>query len=210
MYIHGKLMIGLCVVVALTLSAAGEEKPWREIRSPHFRVITNGSEGAGRRVAREFEQMRGIFADQFPGFNVDPPAPLLILAPEDEATTKKLVPEFWLHPGPKPAGFYVHRWERQFAVVRLDMVDDDRYNPDRFGVVYHEYVHSLLHLNFRWLPTWLDEGLAEFYGYTRFEGNRTYIGAPSRNRHMMDVFNTKSSIPLAQFLDQRGSFTRSE
>jgi Tfp pilus assembly protein PilF len=210
MYIHGKLMIGLCVMVALTLSAAGEEKPWREIRSPHFRVITNGSEGAGRRVAREFEQMRGMFADQFPGFNVDPPAPLLILAPEDEATTKKLVPEAWLRPGPKPAGIYYHRWERQFALVRLDVVADDRFNPDTFLVVYHEYVHSLLHLNFRWLPTWLDEGLANFYGYTRFEGDRTYIGAPPRNRHSMDVLYRRSSIPLAQFLDQRGSITRNE
>jgi tetratricopeptide (TPR) repeat protein len=210
MSIHGKLMVGLCVMVALTLSAAGEEKPWREIRSPHFRVITNGSEGAGRRVAREFEQMRGMFADQFPGFNVDPPAPLLILAPEDEATTRKLFPEFWLHPGPKPAGVYMHGPERQFAVVRLDVVDDDRYNPDRFKVVYHEYVHSLLHLNFRWLPTWLDEGLAEFYGNTRFERNQTYIGAPSRNRHSMEVFNQRSSIPLDKFLDQRGSFSRSE
>ena len=149
---HHQLSHLLVVLLLLSTSAMSEEKPWREIRSPHFRIITNGSEGAGRHVAREFEQMRSLFADQFPGFNVDSPAPLLILAPADEESTKKLVPEFWLHPGPKPAGFYVHGPERQFAVVRLDVIDDDRYNPDRFKVVYHEYVHSLLHLNFRWLP----------------------------------------------------------
>jgi len=61
----------LVVALLLSTSAMSEEKPWREIRSPHFRVITNGSEGAGRHVAREFEQMRNLFADQFPGFNVD-------------------------------------------------------------------------------------------------------------------------------------------
>ncbi len=210
MFTSSKLWVVLGTVLLLATTAASEERPWREIRSPHFRVITNGSEGAGRHVAREFEQMRSLFADQFPGFNVDSPAPLLILAPVDEETTKKLFPGFWLHPGPKPAGVYVHGTERQFAMVRLDVVDDDRRNRDRFKVVYHEYIHSLLHLNFRWLPTWLDEGLAEFYGNTRFEGNQTYIGAPSRNAHSMEVFNQKSTIPLDKFLDQRSSFSRSE
>ena len=80
MFTRSKLSVLLGTVLLLTTSAASEEKPWREIRSPHFRVMTNGSEGAGRHVAREFEQMRNLFADQFPGFNVDSSAPLLIMA----------------------------------------------------------------------------------------------------------------------------------
>jgi tetratricopeptide (TPR) repeat protein len=59
-------------------------------------------------------------------------------------------------------------------VIRLDQDV-----PGRNNVVYHEYVHTLLHANFRWLPTWLDEGLAEFYGNTRFEQTKMYVGAPS-------------------------------
>jgi hypothetical protein len=200
----------LVVVLALAASAVSEDKPWREVRSPHFRLITNGNEGSARRVVREFELMRSLFASEFPGFRVDSPAPLLILAPQDESTTKKLVPEFWLHGGPKPAGEYFHGWEKQYALVRLDAVDSDRSDPDTFAVVYHEYVHSLLHLNFRWLPTWLDEGLANFYGFTRFEGGHTYIGAPPKNIGRMEVLWRRSSMPLEKFLDQRGSFTKSE
>src|SRR6266850_1573420 len=210
MFTRSKLPVLLATVLLLTTSALSEEKPWREVRSPHFRVITDGSEGAARRVAREFELMRSMFADRFPGFRIDSPAPLLILAPEDESSTKKLVPEFWQHSGPKPAGLYFHGWEKQYALVRLDVINSDRIDPDTFGVVYHEYVHSLLHLNFRWLPTWLDEGLAEFYGFTRFEGSHTYIGAPPKNVHRMEVLWRRSSMPLAKFLDQRGSFTKDE
>ncbi len=44
-------------------------------------------------------------------------------------------------------------------------------------LVYHEYTHTILHLNSHWLPTWLDEGMAEFYSYTRFEQHKT-ISAP--------------------------------
>lgn len=200
----------LAAAIFLSIPSAAAEKPWREIRSPNFRVITNGSERDARHVAREFEQMRTVFATEFPGFRVDSPAPLLILAPEDEATTKKLVPEFWQHGGPKPAGIFFHAWEKENALVRLDAIGSDQTNPDMFAVVYHEYVHSLLHLNFRWLPTWLDEGLAEYYGYTRFEKDHTYIGAPPRNKYWMEVLYRRPSIPLAKFLEQRESFSRDE
>jgi len=46
-------------------------------------------------------------------------------------------------------------------------------------VVYHEYAHTIEHLNLRWILLWLDEGTAEFYGYTRFEGHKIYLGAPT-------------------------------
>jgi tetratricopeptide (TPR) repeat protein len=210
MTFRAKFVSTLVMLCLLTTLVASEEKPWREIRSPHFRLITNGSEGSARRVAREFEQMRSLFATEFPGFRVDSPEPLLVLAPQDEATTRKLVPEFWAHGGPKPAGIYFHGWEKQHALVRLDAVDSDRADPDTFAVVYHEYVHSLLHLNFRWLPTWLDEGLAQFYGFTRFENAHTYLGAPPKNIYRLEALWRRSSLPLDKFLEQRGSFTKSE
>jgi tetratricopeptide (TPR) repeat protein len=198
------------VLALLCPSAFSAEKPWREIRSPHFRVITNGSESAGRHVAREFEQMRAVFASEFPGFRLDSAAPLLIIAPENESTAKQLLPEFWKHSGPKPAGVYFHSWEQPYALVRLDTVGSDKITKDEFAVVYHEYVHSLLHLNLHWLPTWLDEGLAQFYAYTRFDGNHTYIGAPPRDNYALAVLQYRPTIPLAKFLDQRSSFSRDE
>jgi Tfp pilus assembly protein PilF len=200
----------LGVVILLAVSAFADEKPWREVRSPHFRVITNGTETSGRHVARSFEQMRSMFAQRFPTFRLDPPAPLLIFAPIDEPTTKKLLPEFWEHSGPKPAGNFEHRWVREYAVVRLDVIGSDKITPDVYAVVCHEYVHSIMHLNVRWLPTWLNEGLAEFYSYTRFEGKNTYIGAPPKNIEVIRILHRRASIPLGPFIERRGSFTRDE
>jgi tetratricopeptide (TPR) repeat protein len=169
----------LCVLTLFLLgitppaSHAGE-KPWIEVRSPNFRVLTNGSANRGRRVAREFEQMRAVFAVGFPKMRLDSGIPLLIFAPRDEYAMKAMAPGPWKGGSPKPAGLFQHGWERQYAVIRLDQDI-----PGRYNVVYHEYVHTLLHANFRWLPTWLDEGLAEFYGNTRFEQSKMYVGAPS-------------------------------
>jgi hypothetical protein len=208
MYLRRASLLSLALVLLLA-SAFAADRPWREIRAPHFRVITNGSEGAGRHVAREFEQMRALFAIRFPGFRLDSAEPLLIVAPENEITAIKLLPEFWKYSGPKPAGVYFHSWEQPYALVRLDSVGSAG-DWDQFAVTYHEYIHSLLHLNFRWIPTWLDEGLAEFYAYTRFEGKYTLIGAPPRNTQRLALLQDRSPIPLAKFLDQRGSFTHSE
>ena len=158
-----------------------EDKPWTEIRSPHFRLMTNGSERDARQVLRGFELMRAVFEGQFPGFKLDAPAPLLIIAPKDEYTAKQLLPQFWTHEGTRVAGLYHHGWEREYALVRLDTLHTT-YDPDEYATVYHEYIHSLLHINFRWLPAWLDEGLAQFYSFTRFEKDK--ILDPGHRRKM--------------------------
>ena len=176
------LPVALLIILIASMQSAARVKPWLETVSPHFRVLTDGSESDGRHVAHEFEQIRAVFAQQFHGFRLDTGAPLLILAPKDETSMKALAPEFWKRKGAKPAGFYERGWEQQYAVIRLDQV-----GPDGYEVIYHEYIHALLHMNFRWLPVWLDEGLAEFYGYTRFQGDKTYVGAPSiRSQYLRD------------------------
>ncbi|MEO6829860.1 MAG: hypothetical protein ABI164_08600, partial [Acidobacteriaceae bacterium] len=164
----------LCLATLWTATPALAETPWTEVRSPHFRVLTNGSSADGRHVAHEFEQMRYVFATRFPNFRLDSGAPLTIFAARDEATAKMLVPTMWKSKGARPGGLFHHGWEKQYVMVRLDMPSEYARN-----VVYHEYTHSILHLNSRWLPVWLDEGLAEFYGYTRFEQHKIEIGAPT-------------------------------
>jgi Tfp pilus assembly protein PilF len=170
-------------------SSFAGEKPFTEVRSPNFRVLTNGSEHDARRIALEFEQMRAVFAVGFPNMRLTTGAPLLIFALQTENDLKMLAPALWKnHKGPLPAGLFDHGWEKQFAIVRLDQDV-----PGSYNVVYHEYVHTLLHSNFRWLPTWLDEGLADFYGSTRFEGKKTYVGAPSTRVYQL---KNRAMLPL--------------
>jgi hypothetical protein len=64
-------------IVPLTVIAS--EKPWTEIRSPHFRLLTNGSISDAKNVAYEFEQLRYVFATRFPNSRLESGAPLLVL-----------------------------------------------------------------------------------------------------------------------------------
>ena len=69
----------IALVFALVLLSAGSsfagDKPFTEVRSPNFRVLTNGSEHDARRIALEFEQMRAVFAVGFPKMRLTTGAP---------------------------------------------------------------------------------------------------------------------------------------
>jgi len=163
-----------CVVACLTLlrPSSASAQTWREIQSPHFRVVTDGSDSDGRNVAKEFEQMRSVFATRYGHLTLETGAPLLIIAVREDGL-HALAPSFWKN-REKIAGEFFQGWERKYAMVRLDSFGDLNQ-----AVVFHEYTHSIFHANLHWLPTWLDEGLAEFFAYTRFQGDRIYVGAPS-------------------------------
>jgi Tfp pilus assembly protein PilF len=166
------VFLASCLLFLATSAIAGQ-KPWIEIRSPHFRVLSDGSQSEAREVAFQFEQMRFVLADSYPSFRLEGGAPLVVLAARDEQTAKMLDPGSWNTKGAKPAGAFYHAWEREYAMVRIDTL-----RRGQNEVVYHEYTHTVLHLNMHWIPTWLDEGLAEYYGCTRFENRQTFVGAP--------------------------------
>ena len=178
---------GIC---ATCLFAWGGEKPWTEVRSEHFRVLTDGDTKGALDIAREFEQMRAVFAAGAVNMRLDSGVPLVVFATRDASSMQQLAS--WPTRHENIGGFFHEGWEKQFAVVRVDLDTPGYYQP-----AYHEYVHTLLHANFHWLPTWLDEGLAEFYGTAEFKDNSAVVGEPSLRKF---IFEREKLIPLKTLL----------
>jgi hypothetical protein len=163
-------------VMAAPRNASAATKAWIEVRSPHFRVLTDGSIGDGRHVALDFENLRYVFATEFPGYRLESGAPLVVFAPRDLDSMKIVAPYLKkAKDADEIGGLFSHGWEKQYALVRLDTMDSMGE-----AVVFHEYTHSIVHMNVHWLPTWLDEGIAEYYAYTRFDGKKIIVGAPTQ------------------------------
>ena len=156
------------------------EDHWLEVRSPHFRVITNGTAGDGRLLLTEFEDMRYVVHYRFPKLRLDSSAPLLIAAPRDLSSAERLEPtREWMNG--RITGNFVPGWEQNYATVRLDS-----FERGARELVYDDYVYSVLHLNAAHLPNWFDHGLSEFFAYTRFMDGKVYVGAPSERRSGLD------------------------
>ena len=193
-----KLVCLLGSLMALAEMAPAGERPWVEVKSPHFRVLTDSFPGDARLVAKEFEDFRAVMAVRYPNFQLESGAPLTIFAAKDEETAKSLNPQLWKMKGEKYAGYYTHSWEKQFAMVRLDT-----WGRGAQPAVFYDYALLVLRLNTRWVPTWLNVGFSEFYSYTTFAENKAYIGGPSPRLKILKNLHL-APIPVEVMLDVNG------
>jgi len=173
---------------------------WSEVLSPHFLVVGDAGDKKERHIAQQFEQLRSAFHSSFPAFRVDLGQPIVIVTVKNEEEMKEWLPQDWeakihLH----PSGVYISTPERDFVVFRMDPAGEDPYHT-----LCHEYAHALLHLNFRVLPPWLNEGLAEYLGNCSFSEKEVRVGQIDRN-HLRTLAENQL-LPLAELLRvQQGS-----
>jgi tetratricopeptide (TPR) repeat protein len=192
--------LGVAAVATLlpfccALGAGDPNEGWVEVRSAHFVVSSNAGDREARRIADQFEQIRGLFHAAFANLRVDPAQPVLILAAKNENTMKMLLPEHWEVKGHvHPAGLYQEGEDKHYVILR---VDSEGTNP--FHALYHEYTHALLHLNFTGLPLWLDEGLAEFYGNSQLGEKESRIGTID-NTHLY-ILGQNRLLPIETLLN---------
>jgi tetratricopeptide (TPR) repeat protein len=152
------------------------EASWVEVQTPHFMVESNAGEAEARGVATDFEQIRALFHATFPELRVDPPQPIRIIVARDEATMRLITPDDW--GGPEhvhPSGVFHSDGEKDYIVLRLDAE-----GTTAFHTSYHEYTHSLMHLNFSRLPLWVREGVAEFFGNSLLSEEKATTGTVDR------------------------------
>lgn len=162
-----RILLFLCFAAPL-VAARDKTESWLQMSSPHFVVVTNASEKQGRRVADQFERMRSVFHTAFPKAQVDPDAPIIVLAIRD-------APEAYLAKGSlKPGGLFLRAADKNYVLMRLDAEGDHPY-----AIVYHEYTHLLLSKSAEYMPLWLNEGLAEFYQNTDIRDKEALLGEPS-------------------------------
>ena len=165
------LLLSCFCVVQLTAA----EKGWVQAETPHFLLISNGSESTARNVAAGFERMHTLFATVEPNLRTESTERTIVFAPKDEATMKLFVGDHYRNGNTLLAGLYVNGWEQDYAIVRLDLLGDG------LTSVYHEYTHKLLHMNFTRMPKWLDEGMAEFFSTVQFRDKEVLLGLSTRN-----------------------------
>ena len=203
------------VLVPAQVARAAHHEAWLEIKSPHFTVYSNAGEHDGRRVALEFEEIRAMFAQAFPKLKVDSGGkPTIIYALRDEDSLKLLMPNYGQNKNAiKLAGLYFPAYDKNFAVVRTDLIGSGR-NP--YHVMYHEYAHELFRLNYRGLPLWLDEGMAEYWGFSDIENKEAVVGtADPRHIQLLQhtpllplttLFSIDATSPLYNTQDHSGMF----
>ncbi|MGH9397500.1 MAG: hypothetical protein ACRD18_11705 [Terriglobia bacterium] len=184
---------GLCVLFAFAGAARAEvaaQDAWVQVRSPHFTVVSDAPAAEARGVALRFERVRAVFQKAFPGMRVYPNLPIVILAVRGKAAFQSLEPAAWLRQGEvERTGMMLRDPDKNFILLLLGAPGENPYH-----VVYHEYAHLVLEDDYRNIPLWLDEGLAEFYGNSEIDRKNVRLGLPSKTD--LDLLRTRRLLPL--------------
>jgi tetratricopeptide (TPR) repeat protein len=194
--------------IAATLvltAAASSPATWVEVKSTHFTVITNGGEGAGRRAAWQFEQIRGGLSRLWPWARIGAGRPFLVFAVKDEATLKTLGPQFWEGKRFRPVSFWATGRDRDFVALRTDVREPDDVSANPYQTAYWSYAHAVFTSAFpRRLPLWYSRGIAEVMSNTFVRRKELHVGRIMKEN--LDVVRGRAAIPLAEFLSaDRGS-----
>jgi tetratricopeptide (TPR) repeat protein len=184
------LFISILLSVATTPAKAAKPDVWLEVHSPHFAVISDAGDKQARRVAYRFEQIRLVFHETFPRMSVDPNAPIIVLAVKNTKTFKDLGPPEWNKKGElERSGMFLFTPEKNYVLLDLSAPEDEPYH-----ILFHEYTHLLIHQNEGHIPLWLDEGLAEFYGFSQIHSKEVWLGVA--NAGHVDLLRRAPPIPL--------------
>lgn len=195
------------LILASTPVAVGKDKPdnWIEVRSPHFVIATNSNENKARRIADQFERMRALFHALFPKLQIDPSAPIIVLAVKDDKDFRALEPQEYLAKGSlRLGGLFLRGPDKNYVLMRLDAEGEHPYS-----VIYHEYTHLLM-AKADWIPLWMNEGLAEFYENTDIDGSDARLGQPSVGDIQFLRQNRLLSLPALFAVDYNSPYYHEE
>ncbi len=195
----------LLPLFASLVFARDKAETWLRISSPHFVVVTNAGEKQGRHVADQFERMRSMFHAAFPKADLDPNAPIIVLAIKDEKDFRALEPQEYLVKGSlKLGGLFLPAMDKNYVLMRTDAEGDHPYQ-----VIYHEYTHLLLNKTGS-IPLWLNEGLAEFYQNTDIQEKEVALGEVSRENLIWLRQNRLLPLPILLAVDTHSPYYHEE
>ena len=141
--------------VAMWLGAIGEaaDRPLALVRTPNLCVLGGQPASTLRAIALQLEQFRAVVGGLISHAQRPLPLPTFVYV---FGTRKEFTPFVPLYNG-RPAsmgGYFLHDDDVNDIALQLEGYEESA------RVVFHEYTHLLVHNAARFIPVWLDEGLA--------------------------------------------------
>ena len=173
------------------VAPAQRNSSWREITTADFVVTGNASTGELKRTLGELTRFRDSLARLLPGALVRGPVPTYVVVMRDFDDFRRFQPRDASGKLQQNVGGYFSRGADANVIVLPASRGDGS-----LQTIFHEYTHYFFSRNVRTpVPTWLNEGLADFY--STFRGDyrgKTLIGAAPGSR--VAALRSSTFVPL--------------
>lgn len=132
---------------------------WKRLQSEHFAAIGNASDRDLRQALETLEDFRSAVASMFPSARLQSPEPTTAIVFRDDDSFRPFKPRDGQ--GRRRdivSGYFTRVPDMNYMVMAASA-------GANFGLptILHEYTHYIVEHNTRRPPSWLNEGLAEFY-----------------------------------------------
>jgi tetratricopeptide (TPR) repeat protein len=174
-----RVLLVASVIVAMAATQSWAKDAWISIRSEHFTLIGNARDRDIRRVAIHLEQFREVFSSLFPRASAVSPIPTTVIVFKDDASFTPFKPLYQGRRAEAISGYFQSAPDVNYITVSVSESDELNYRT-----IFHEYVHLAVKNNFRSIPLWLSEGLAEYFSTVRVSKKdaRGIVGEPIEAR----------------------------
>jgi tetratricopeptide (TPR) repeat protein len=197
-----KKLIAALVILAATVGMATpvstQQSSWREIVTPDFIVTGNAPTGELRRTLAELTRFRDSLARLFPDAVVTGPVPTYVVVMRDFDAFQRFSPRDARGKVQQNVGGYFSRG----ADVNMIVLPASRGDAG-LQTIFHEYTHYFVSRNVRTpIPTWLNEGLADFYSTFRgdYRGKTLIGGVPP---YRVATLQNSTFVPLRDIVSPK-------
>lgn len=159
----------LVVVSSHTLVSAKDS--WTSVRSKNFLLVGNASEKEIQKVGVRLEQFREVFSRLFTSMSVNSPVPTTVIVFKNDESYRPF------KPNANTAGYFQPGSDVNYITLRI--ASDAGSEQDAFTIIFHEYTHLLVKNTSGNVPTWFNEGLAEYYStFSITDDQKVVMGKP--------------------------------
>lgn len=202
------ILLAVCLVACAASEAFAAD--WLSLRTQNFLFIGDAGAGEIRSVALRFEQFREAVTTTFPVFTERRPGPpVVVFVFRNRRSFEPFLPQY-NGKSVQVGGYYVSGRDVNYIAMAADTRGPD------FQSVYHEYAHLLLHRVMSNLPSWFNEGVAEYFSTFELVGrDRANFGEAilphvrllrERQMPMAELFDVTNDSPEYNEGAKRGLF----
>jgi tetratricopeptide (TPR) repeat protein len=174
----------------LSSGALPAKDKWLRVTSEHFEMLSAAPEKQSHGLMVELEQFRTLFLQVLKLSRAHEPRTTIVVFRNDKAF-RPYLPRH----GGKPkevAGYCIGSPGETYVAMSGSRATRE------YGIIFHEYVHSLISPRCPWMPLWLNEGLAEVFATFKVKGDQVTFGTAHPDAVM--VFRHLPPVPMSEFL----------
>jgi Tfp pilus assembly protein PilF len=172
---------------------------WTSVRSKNFLLLGNAGEKDIQKVAVRLEQFREVFSRLFKNLKINSVVPTTVIVFKNDATYRPFKPY------PNTAGYFQPGPDVNYITLELSNVENPEQDP--FTIIFHEYTHLLVRNTTGNVPTWFNEGLAEYYStFSITDDQKVMVGRPIASH--VYLLRDKKMLPLRKLfeVDQKSPY----